>query len=155
METTSLIFASLTVVYLIILTVYLVKVKRHYHRLIEVSGKENLTEILDTILDKLSFNKSQIEEVNSKLENLALLGKSHIRKVGILRFNPFADTGGDQSFVLSLLDETDTGVVLTSLHNRNSTRWYAKNVINGKGKDFDLTEEELKAIKIARSKKED
>ncbi|OGG00745.1 hypothetical protein A3D78_01910 [Candidatus Gottesmanbacteria bacterium RIFCSPHIGHO2_02_FULL_39_14] len=154
METTLSILISIIVVYLIIQTVYLVKIKRHYHRLVDSSGKENLTEILDAILNRLTENKSHFEDIDIKIANLAKLSRSHIRKVGILRFNPFADTGGDQSFILSLLDETDSGVVLTSLHNRNNTRWYAKNVINGKGQQFDLTNEELKAIKLARSNKE-
>ena len=76
-----------------------------------------------------------------------------MQKVGILRFNPFADTGGDQSFVFAILDGNDTGIVLTSLHSRSTTRWYAKNVKKGKGVDFDLSQEEEKTIKTAVSLK--
>ena|SRR3989338_2451540 len=154
METTYVLVSGLIVVYLLILTVFLLIVNRHYNRLINTTGKENLTDILNTILDKFSDNKIHLENVSRKIENLERISRYNIRRVGILRFNPFTDTGGDQSFILSLLDESDSGIVLTSLHNRNNTRWYAKNVLNGKGLDFDLTKEELKAIKIARLNKE-
>ena len=45
-----------------------------------------------------------------------------IQKINLLRFNPFDDVGGDQSFVLTLLDKDNSGVLLTSLHHRSFTR---------------------------------
>lgn len=140
----------ITVAYLIVLTFYFIKLRNHYHRLISVSGKENLTEILDTILDKLGSDKKDIAGLKENLKALNLQGRSHIQKVGVMKFNPFSDTGGDQSFILSILDSDESGVLLTSLHSRNVTRWYAKNIKNGKGTEFDLTDEEKKAIKSAR-----
>lgn len=73
----------------------------------------------------------------------------HIQKIGLLRFNPFHDTGGDQSFILALLDSHDTGVVISSLHTRTGTRWYAKGVLSGRGQEHELSNEEQKAIKSA------
>ena len=131
------------------LSLFLYKTTLHYRRLIEGTGKKNLAEILDKILDALSVDKKNIETLSAQLKSLGTDVTYHIQKVGILRFNPFADTGGEQSFVLSVLDGTDTGVVLTSLHSRGVTRWYIKNVKEGKGVDYDLSEEELKAIKQA------
>jgi hypothetical protein len=69
--------------------------------------------------------------------------------VGLLRFNPFKDTGGDQSFILSLVDKTDTGVIISGLYSRSGLRWYAKKVKNGKGIVHELSEEEKKALKEA------
>ena len=71
-------------------------------------------------------------------------GLLHIQKVGLLRFNPFKDTGGDQSFILSLIDGNDTGVIISGLYSRSGTSWYAKKVVKGKGVDYDLSEEEKK-----------
>jgi hypothetical protein len=76
--------------------------------------------------------------------------KSHIQKIGFVRFNPFPQTGGDQSFCLSLLDETDTGFVLSSLHSRDLTRFYAKTIKNGKADGYQLSKEERKAIQNAK-----
>lgn len=73
-------------------------------------------------------------------------GLSHIQKVGLVRFNPFKDTGGDQSFILALVDANNTGIVVSSLHTRTGTRWYAKNIIQGKGSEYDLSDDEQKAL---------
>lgn len=69
-----------------------------------------------------------------------------ITKINLLRFNPFEDLGGSQSFILVLLDSTDSGVLLTSLHHRNFTRVYAKAIKNGSGENITLSKEEKSAI---------
>lgn len=150
--TISFIFSLTVVAYLVYLTFYLVKLKKHYHRLVDFTGKENLTGILDTILDKLSKNGKEINVLKQALEDIRNQGKNHIQKIGFVRYNPFSDIGGDQSFVFALLDGNRTGVVLRSLHNRNATRWFAKNIKNGEGVDYELTKEEEKAVILASEK---
>lgn len=137
-------------IWLAILTYYLSKVSAHYQRLTGATGQNNLTKVLDKILDELYSNKAKTEEISKTLHKEIEQNVYHVQKVGILRFNPFEDTGGDQSFVLAILDGRDCGVVLTSLHSRSGTRWYAKNVKNGKGIDHQLSVEEEKAIKSAK-----
>lgn len=132
-----------------ILTFYIYKIALHYRRLVQTVKKEDLSEILDKILESLGGNQKNIENLKTELEQVTQDSVYHIQKVGILRFNPFADTGGDQSFILAILDGTDTGIVLTSLHSRGITRWYAKNVKEGKGVNHELSEEEQEAIKKA------
>ncbi len=67
-------------------------------------------------------------------------------KINITRFNPFENIGGNQSFILTILDETDSGVILTSLHNRDLTRIYAKPIKNGQAENNTLSKEEKLAI---------
>ena len=67
-------------------------------------------------------------------------------KINILRFNPFEDIGGDQSFILTILNENNNGAILTSLHNRDITRIYAKPIKNGQGDNITLSKEEKLAI---------
>ncbi len=71
-----------------------------------------------------------------------------IQKVGIIRFNPFHSTGGDQSFCLALLDRGNNGVVITSLHANDMTRMYTKPVQGGTS-EIQLSREEEKAIAVA------
>ncbi len=98
--------------------------------------------------EQMKKTLDHIVKVCDKLEKEGLL---HIQKVGLLRFNPFKDTGGDQSFILALLDANSTGVIISSLHTRSGTRWYAKNVVKGKGVDYELSSEETQALKSAKS----
>jgi hypothetical protein len=97
----------------------------------------------------MDLNKKDIDylkEYSARIEKEGLL---HIQKVGLIRFNPFKDTGGDQSFILSLIDGNDTGVIISGLYSRSGTRWYAKKVVNGKGSRTRISEEEKKALKEA------
>jgi uncharacterized protein DUF4446 len=70
------------------------------------------------------------------------------QRVGLVRFNPFEDTGGNQSFALALLDAEGNGWVLSSLHARTGTRVYAKAIRGGRS-DGALSDEEAAAIKQA------
>ena len=104
---------------------------------------------MDGLLKDLELNKKDIDylkEYSARIEKDGLL---HIQKI---RFNPFKDTGCDQSFILSLVDGKDTGVVISGLYSRSGTRWYAKKVANGKGTEHELSEEEKKALKEANSR---
>jgi hypothetical protein len=71
--------------------------------------------------------------------------------VELLRYNPYEDTGGDQSFSLALLDNDGNGVVVTSLHSRSGTRVFSKPVILGKASQFQFSKEEDEVIKKALS----
>ena len=75
-----------------------------------------------------------------------------IEKMKLIRFNPFDDVGGDQSFILTLLDHEDSGILLTSLHHRSFTRLYAKPIKQGEGDNITLSKEEKSAILKAISR---
>lgn len=74
-----------------------------------------------------------------------------ITKIGITRFNPFKEIGGDQSFSIALLDEQNDGVIITSYYGRELNRVYAKSIQDG-ASEHELSEEEkgaiAKAIKV-------
>lgn len=74
---------------------------------------------------------------------------SHLQKMGFVRFNPFNDTGGDQSFCLAILNGHDTGIVISSLHSREQTRIYAKRIVAGKTEGVELSREEAEALNRA------
>lgn len=139
--------------WLVLLSLYIYQTSVQYKRLVIGATKESLSDILNKILNTTDIQKREIDEVKKVLFELGKEGMTHIQKVGIVRFNPFADTGGDQSFVLAILDGLETGIVLTSLHNRGVTRWYVKNVKEGKGIHHELSEEEILAIREASQMK--
>lgn len=134
------------VLWCLVLTIWLYKTAKHYQKLVEGVEKGNLKEILEKILGRLETDKKGIEELGKKIVELKEDGQKHIQKIKLVRFNPFGDTGGDQSFILGLLDEDKNGVILTSLHSRTQTRWYAKPIKEGKGEDYELSGEEEKVV---------
>jgi hypothetical protein len=141
------------VIWLAILTFILLRTVRHYRFLISRVKKGDLRSILEEILRKVDQQGKQLDQLEEKFSKSEKQGLKHFQKTGFLRFNPFADTGGDQSFCLSILDGEDSGIVLSSLHSRGQTRLYGKLVKNGKPKDLELSREEEEAIKKAKKGK--
>ena len=89
-----------------------------------------------------------LQELDQSLSGLYKDNRNNVQKIGFVRFNPFDDAGGNISFALALLNAHDDGVVISSLHGREGTRIYAKQVNKGVS-ESKLTDEEIKAIKHA------
>jgi len=105
----------------------------------------DLVKVLEKILKEQSNSKKAIDELGKKINFLEEKARGHVQKVGLVRFNPFKETGGSHSFSLALLDGTETGVVITGLHTRERTRIYIKSIKNGRS-ELELSEEERKAL---------
>ncbi len=144
------IFIGVAFAWICALTVYIVRLARHYNRLTQGITTKGLGEILERILSAEQDNKRRIVDINSVLQVFDKDGKLHIQRIGIVRFNPFHDTGGAQSFTLALLDGHDNGIVMTSLYARSGNRWYVKELREGKGKELALSKEEESAVKRAQ-----
>ena len=94
---------------------------------------------------RASERMTQIEAAFAGIDGRSRRGLQHI---GLVRFNPFEETGGNQSFALALLDAAGDGWVISSLHGRSNTRIFAKPVTNGSS-PHNLSDEETQAIRIA------
>jgi len=133
-------------VWLTSLTVLLISVLGHYRRLTKNINKKDLKTVLDSILSRLEISTKQQADLSRELSKLEQTSHCHIQKIGLVRFNPFPQTGGDQSFSLAFLDARNNGFVLSSLHSRESTRFYAKTVKAGVGIGRELSKEERQAV---------
>jgi len=107
---------------------------------------KDLEEIISEILKKGVSNEKKIENILSKVKKLDESTLYSIQKKGVIRFNPFDDVGGNQSFSLALLDQKDDGVVISSYSSKDSTRVYAKPIKHGNSR-YPLSKEEEKVIK--------
>jgi len=123
------------------------KLKRY--RFLSKSGNDKqLEELLLDMFNKfqvLDQNMNQMEEhfVKSLVDQ-----EKHFQHCGLIRFQAFQNTGGDQSFALALLDAHGDGFVLSSLFGRDESRVYCKPVEAGKSK-YALSKEEQNAIEMA------
>jgi hypothetical protein len=124
--------------------------RRRLRRLFGDGEGVGLDEMLDQQFRRLDTVAERVEALNRLHRELETLSQQSIQKVGVIRFNPFADTGGDQSFAVALLDAAGNGVVLSSLHGRADTRIFAKPVQAGRSKHA-LSDEEQDAIRKALS----
>lgn len=133
--------------WLLILTIFFWRTLSHYNNLTKGVSEKSLKAVLEKLLKESELTKKDIDFLKNYCDRIEKDGLLHIQKVGLVRFNPFKDTGGDQSFVLSLVDGNNTGVIMSGLYSRSGTRWYAKKVVNGKGIEHELTDEEKKTLK--------
>jgi hypothetical protein len=124
--------------------------RRRLRALIGDGEGAGLDELLDRQFRRLDTVTERVEALNRLHRELEGLSQRSIQKVGVIRFNPFADTGGDQSFAIALLDADGNGLVLSSLHGRADTRVFAKQVQGGRSKHA-LSDEEQDAIRKALS----
>jgi uncharacterized protein DUF4446 len=124
--------------------------RRRLRRLMGDGEGVGLDELLDRQFRRLDTVAERVDALNRLHHELEALTQRSLQKVGVIRFNPFADTGGDQSFAVALLDAEGNGVVLSSLHGRADTRIFAKTVQAGRSKHA-LSDEEQDAIRKALS----
>ena len=150
---TPLIIATLglILIWLAILSFILYRTVSQYNSLGKGVSKENLSTILEKVLANLDLSKKDIAQIISRCDNIEKEALLHTQKIGLVRFNPFSDTGGDQSFILSLLNGKSDGLLISILHGRTGTRWYEKKIKEGRGIDQELSDEEKSAVKGAKA----
>ncbi|MDW8098583.1 MAG: DUF4446 family protein [Anaerolineae bacterium] len=119
-----------------------------YRALMEGTTGGNLEEVLNQHMENVRQAVACALKAQELTDQLAREGQRHLQHCGIVRFNPFSNTGGDQSFCIALADGTGQGVVITSLHAREGTRIYAKPLVQWES-PYPLTDEEREAIRRA------
>ena len=152
MQTINIYIFSILGVWLLVLSYFLYRFFIAYRRLTKDVNAGDIKKILEKILSRGDDNTKNIKEILKKIESIEDQDKKHIQKLGLVRFNPFSELGGDHSFSLAILDDRDSGIVITSLHTRDRTRVYMKDVKGGKS-SLELSSEESKALSIAQKSK--
>jgi hypothetical protein len=149
----SLVISLVILFWLGTITFLLWRLVKTFNRLTKGVSDEDFRSILGKLLDEIKDQQKKNEELDKRLSLLNLDCLNHIQKIGFIRYNPFSETGGNQSFALAILDGRDSGLVITSLHSRESTRVFAKPVKEGKEAGFEFSKEEIQAILAAKKLK--
>ena len=125
------------------------KINKNYKKFMKKIGNgNNIEEMLQEYI-------KQVEEVNEKNNEIIKycnrLDKEIslcIKKIGMIRYSAFKDTGSDLSFALAMLNDNNDGVLLNGIYSREMSNIYAKQIENGKA-NSKLSEEEQQALEIA------
>ncbi len=149
-------FAGLTVFFILIWSVFLqiqlLALKKRWKRVFDGGQAADLEEMISRQNKCSRKNEKELAEIRKFTLYLEKMAISGLQKSSVVRFNPFKDAGGNQSFVLCLLDGQHTGVILSSLFTRDGNRVFAKPIREGKS-EFPLTAEEVKALEKATKNK--
>ncbi len=141
----------LFLIFLIILSLKLSKLKKRYERF--TGGEEIHSENLENMLYEYNENVKKSNEtygkVLSMIQEIDDEMKWCTQKIGVIRYNPFDEMGGNLCYAVAILDGKDNGVVLNGIHSRNGTFTYAKPIERGVS-PYVLTEEEVQALEKAK-----
>lgn len=100
------------------------------------------------VLGDVRALESGLRVVSDRLAKAENQGQRAVQRVGVVRYNPFEDTGSNQSFAVALLDARGDGVVISSLHSRQQTRIFLKPISGGRSETA-LSDEETEAMRKA------
>jgi len=150
-----IIILSLTGIVLLLI-IWIIFIQARLHKIKKLQGifftgkdAKNLEETILQQAHSLKTLDKDIQELYNISNQLNILASKGLHKTGLVRFNPFKDVGGNQSFSIALLNGKNNGVVISSLYTREGTRIYAKAIKAGFSEKYPLTEEEEQSIKIA------
>lgn len=128
------------------------KINKNYKTFMKKLGNgNNIDDMLKKYIDRVEEVNEKNEEIIKYCNRLDKDISLCIRKVGMVRYSAFKDTGSDLSFALALLNDNNDGVLLNGIYSREMSNIYAKQVNEGKT-NSKLTEEEKQALEIAVNK---
>lgn len=148
--------AVLSLILLVVVIICIVKMKKLYRRYdVFMRGKD--AETLENVIMKQAedilelklqdrTNKDSIRAANKN-------SRASFQKFGIVKYNAFKGMGGNLSFALALLDYTNSGFVINSVHSREGCFLYLKAIERGET-DIELGAEEREALEQALGYKE-
>lgn len=125
---------------------------RNLYRAYDIFMRGKRAESLESTIVKLIDDLKELKnEDRINKEAIRVLNKNHrasYQKLGIVKYNAFKGMGGNLSFVLVLLDYTDSGFILNSVHSREGCYVYIKDVDRGQT-EVVLGSEEKQALEQA------
>ncbi len=121
----------LVLLYMVHVSMRMTRFMRRYR--IFMSGKDAVS------LEK-AFSQKFLEV--DKLSEMCKLNSEEIRrikeiqsrsanKIGIVKYDAFPDVGGRLSFALAMLDESNSGFVINTIHGKDGCYTYVKEIMKG------------------------
>jgi len=132
------------------LTFVVFQTKKHYNELTTRTKRRTIDDVLDELMKETAGIGKGQEVLKKHLADMELRLQGSFRKIGMIRFNAFGKAQGEQSFVIALLSEKNSGLVINFIYTPEGVRVYSKTVSEGKTKEYSLSAEEQEAIQKAQ-----
>ena len=124
------------------------KLKKKYKSFMEGKDAESLEEIIITRFRQIDDLKINQELQNKDIQALKANILKTYQKFGLVKYDAFNEMGGQLSFSLAMLDKKNNGFLLNTVHNREGSYTYVKEIFDGKS-EINLSEEEEEALNKA------
>ncbi len=133
----------------IALVLVIMKLDKRVTALLQGKNAKSLEDTLLGIINEIKRMNDRQEKTDQILKDLNKRLKTSVTGVGVVRFNPFTNSGGNQSFAIAFLNEHGDGAIISTLYGRERTSIFAKPVLKFKS-EFELTKEEVEALEKAK-----
>jgi len=122
--------------------------RRKYEAMMAGSGVEDLEGLLIDLKNQSDMLEEEQREQKTVLEATQTRMRGMKSNIALKRYNAFGERGNDLSFSVAILDDNSSGIVLTSLHNRENSYIYSKPMQNGESQ-YVLSPEEKEVVTLA------
>ena len=140
-------------IFMIMMKMDLSAMQRRYKKMMVGSEGEDIETMLTRNTNEIVRFAEDQKKLSEDIQRISNILEHAITRVSIIRFNAFEDTGSDLSYCIALLDDNNTGVIISAINGREESRSYAKPIINGKPSQYKLTQEEEKVLQDATGKR--
>jgi hypothetical protein len=144
--------ALLALLLVLVLWIKLRRVRAAQTTVLGTSGERDLVTHAENLEIGFAQLQGLVEEtfrrVEERLEKDEGRIQRSISKTAVVRYDAYGEMSGRQSSSMALLDDTGTGVVLSSILHREQARMYVKGVRDGQS-DIELSPEEDEAVRTA------
>lgn len=132
-----------------IITASIVSRKKTYKGIIKILKNSNkiksYKEVVGIISGVIENNSNEHTKINNYLEEIKINKRNNISKISSLKYDSTPDSGGKMSFSLAMLNENNSGIVLTNIYMREGSFLYLREITEGKC-DIELSDEEKKVV---------
>jgi len=97
-----------------------------------------------------AYVEDMATHLTARLSTAELRLDGAIAHTSLVRYDAYNEMSGRQSTTLALLDDRRDGIVISTIHHRDTARMYVKRVVDGAG-ELQLSPEEDEAIRLALS----
>ncbi|MES2135019.1 MAG: DUF4446 family protein [Patescibacteria group bacterium] len=123
---------------------------RRLRRLVRGGDGKTLEGTIRKLQERVGELEAHALKSATAFDNIDARLEKSIRGIAVRRFDPFGGEGGQQSFIVALLNEQGDGTVLSGIHARDGVRVYAK-AVKKFVSERELSEEEKGAIEEAKN----
>ncbi len=132
-----------------ILIVWVVKTEIRIKKIFAGKRGNELESVMASLLQDMEKLHKSNNQTDLNIKTIEQKLKTSIRGLETIRFNPFKDSGSNQSFAIALINEEGDGVILSSLYSRERISIFAK-PIKKHSSEYELTQEEREALNKAK-----
>ena len=138
---------------LIVVLIKQKKLKKKYNAFMEGNDAKSLEKAITERFQEIDEVKEKLQVVDGRLEGIDKVLLTTYKKMALIKYDAFREMGGNLSFAIALLTETNDGFVINAMHSsREGCYIYAKEIVKGES-DMILADEEKQVLEKAMSEK--